>query len=87
MTSVTIKMLTASLINCHLMIADIILKNGYPIKDISLPNVMLDLLDDTTLDDVRANAIVTFLHQKGFDINAQVVNVFIFRDLKCSVSH
>ena len=64
------KMLHESLIHGHLLLAQYIINNGFPIKNKSYPSALHASLE--VVDDHLGLAIVNFLCQNGCDVDRQV---------------
>jgi hypothetical protein len=64
-------MFKESLVNGHLVIADQMIKSGFPFQNYSLPNVLLDVLRDSETTDDAADRAITFLNDRQYDLNSQ----------------
>lgn len=80
--SVSVKMLKEALANGHLVIADQMIKSGFPFKNYNIPNVLLDVLRDNVTTDDNAERVVRFLHEREFDLNSQVLIMIVQKELR-----
>ena len=63
-------MLKAALLGGHLLIADFIVSNGYPVNNYSTPNPFYESISE--VEDGVAEGIVQFMLQKKIDLDFQV---------------
>jgi hypothetical protein len=66
----SVKMFKESLANGHLIIADQLIKSGFPFKQAALPNALLEMLSYNTTSDDSAEKAILFLNDRGFDLNS-----------------
>ena len=68
----TINMFKSSLINGHLMVANFMIDEGYPLSSTMLPPVLHECIPE--VEDFHCETICDFLVKRGFDVNFQEHN-------------
>ena len=67
LTYYVVRAYKAALLGGHLMVASLLIDEGYPFSKASVPAVLLEVMAE--LDDEKCYDIVEFLLSKGYDVN------------------